>query len=51
MIVTDAHVSAALDEMLPAGGTLTMRLLGGEPSPSQAEPEWYEDGPSGRDLG
>lgn len=51
LIVTDAHISAALDEMLLAGGTLTMRLLGGEPPPSEASSEWYEDGPSGRDLG
>lgn len=50
MVVTDEHVSAALDEMLLAGGTLTIRLLGGEPPPSEASPEWYEDGPPGRDL-
>ncbi|HZA46539.1 MAG TPA: ATP-binding protein [Rubrobacter sp.] len=47
LVVTDAHVSAALDEMLLAGGTLTTRLLGGEPPPSEASPEWYEDGPIG----
>ena len=47
LVVTDAHVSAALDEMLLAGGTLTIRLLGGEPSPSEASPGWYDDGPPG----
>ena len=42
LVVTDAHVSAALDEMLLAGGTLTIRLLGGEtgdrPGQASAEP-------------
>ena len=32
LVVTDQHVGEALDELLVAGGTLTMRLLGGEPS-------------------
>lgn len=31
LVVTDRHVSEALDELLVAGGTLTMRLLGVEP--------------------
>ena len=43
LIVTDAHVSAALDEMLLAGGTLTMRLLGGEQPPPDTPPEWFGD--------
>ena len=30
IVVTDRHVNEALDELLVAGGTLTMRLLGGE---------------------
>jgi ATP-dependent 26S proteasome regulatory subunit len=33
LVVTDRHVFEALDELLVAGGTLTMRLLGGEPPP------------------
>jgi hypothetical protein len=33
LVVTDRHVSEALDELLVASGTLTMRLLGGEPPP------------------
>ena len=33
LVVTDRHVLEALDELLVAGGTLTMRLLGGEPPP------------------
>ncbi|CAA9467283.1 MAG: Cell division protein FtsH [uncultured Rubrobacteraceae bacterium] len=51
LVVTDAHVSEALDEMLLAGGTLTVRLLGGGPPPSEASPEWYEEGPPGGGLG
>jgi hypothetical protein len=31
LVVTDRHVGEALDELLVAGGTLTMRLLGGGP--------------------
>src|SRR5918994_2241315 len=31
--VTDRHVNEALDELLVAGGALTVRLLGGEPQP------------------
>jgi hypothetical protein len=38
LVVTDRHVSEALDEMLVAGGTLTMRLLGGEGSPPGTVP-------------
>ena len=30
LVVEDRHVSEALDELLIAGGTLTLRLLGGE---------------------
>lgn len=45
LVVTDAHLASALDEMLLAGGTLTVRLLGGEPSPSEAQPGWYDAGP------
>jgi hypothetical protein len=30
LVVTDRHANEALDELLVAGGTLTMRLLGGE---------------------
>lgn len=33
LVVTDRHVTEALDELLIAGGTLIMRLLGGEPTP------------------
>jgi ATPase family associated with various cellular activities (AAA) len=33
LVLTDRHVFEALDELLVAGGTLTMRLLGGEPPP------------------
>ena len=31
LTVTDRHVNEALDELLVAGGALTVRLLGGEP--------------------
>jgi hypothetical protein len=48
LIVTDRHVAAALDEMLVAGGALTMRLLGGEPSHPATPPEWCEDLPPDR---
>jgi hypothetical protein len=33
LVVTDRHVNEALDELLVAGGALTVRLLGGEPPP------------------
>jgi ATP-dependent 26S proteasome regulatory subunit len=33
LTVTDKHVNEALDELLVAGGALTVRLLGGEPQP------------------
>jgi hypothetical protein len=33
LVLTDRHVFEALDELLVAGGTLTMRLLGGVPPP------------------
>jgi hypothetical protein len=33
LVLTDRHVFEALDELLVSGGTLTMRLLGGEPPP------------------
>lgn len=39
MVVTDRHVSEALDELLVAGGTLTVRLLGGESPPARGELE------------
>jgi hypothetical protein len=50
LVVTDRHVFEALDELLVAGGTLTMRLLGGEPPPDAASRSWFEDtdpGPPG----
>lgn len=34
LTVTDRHVNEALDELLVAGGALTVRLLGGEPQGS-----------------
>jgi hypothetical protein len=42
ILVRDRHLSEALDEMLVAGGILTMRLLGGEPSPPDvpSKPPW-----------
>lgn len=39
LVVEDRHVDAALDELLVAGGTLALRLLGGEPPHPPAEPE------------
>lgn len=39
LIVTDRHLTEALDELLIAGGILTLRLLGGEPPRSDAGPE------------
>jgi hypothetical protein len=42
LVVTDRHVGEALDELLVAGGTLTMRLLGAEP-PDTTPPDWFED--------
>ena len=50
LVVTDRHVFEALDELLVAGGTLTMRLLGGEPLPDTPSRGWFEDtdqGPPG----
>ena len=45
LTVTDRHVTAALDELLVSGGTLTMRLLGGEPpaepGPGPMPPQWF----------
>ena len=43
MVVTDGHLGEALDEMLVAGGTLTMRLLGGEQPHPDEPPEWFDD--------
>ena len=42
LVVTDRHVFEALNELLVAGGTLTMRLLGGEPPPDTPSPGWFE---------
>jgi hypothetical protein len=39
LVVEDRHVTEALDELLVAGGTLTLRLLGGETPGSQPGPE------------
>ena len=36
LTVSDKHVNEALDELLVAGGALTVRLLGGEPRPGGA---------------
>ena len=50
LVVTDRHVFEALDELLVAGGTLTMRLLGGGPPPDASSRGWFEDtdlGPPG----
>src|SRR5215210_6649257 len=52
LVVTDRHVGEALDELLTAGGTLTMRLLGAKP-PDTAPPKWFEGlggGSPSRDL-
>jgi hypothetical protein len=38
LVVTDRHVNEALDELLVAGGALTVRLLGGEPARPHAGP-------------
>ena len=38
LVVTDRHVNEALDELLVAGGALTVRLLGGEPPRPDAGP-------------
>ena len=44
LVVTDRHMAEALEELLVAGGTLTMRLLGGEaPPPDTPSPDWFED--------
>ena len=45
LIVTDRHLDGALDELLIAGGALTLRLLGGEPPRPDAEPEseWLDE--------
>jgi hypothetical protein len=54
LVVTDRHVGEALDELLVAGGTLTTRLLGGEPPPPDAPSSWFEDagdGPPGENPG
>ena len=41
LVVTDRHLAGALDEILIAGGALTLRLLGGEPPrPDTEPPEW-----------
>jgi len=45
-VVIDRHVGEALDEMLVAGGTLAMRLLGGEP-PDASSSSWFEDAGDG----
>ncbi|MGF1470704.1 MAG: AAA family ATPase [Rubrobacteraceae bacterium] len=37
LVVVDRHLNEALDELLLDGGTLTLRLLGGEP------PEWPDE--------
>lgn len=42
LVVTDRHVSEALDEILVAGGTLTMRLLGGKPPAPDDGPETFD---------
>jgi ATP-dependent 26S proteasome regulatory subunit len=51
LVVADRHVGEALGVMLVAGGTLTMRLLGGSPLPPDASSSnWFEDvddGPPG----
>jgi DNA polymerase III delta prime subunit len=51
LMVADRHVGEALGVMLVAGGTLTMRLLGGSPLPPDASSSnWFEDvddGPPG----
>lgn len=47
LIVTDRHVSEALDEILVDGGALTVRLLGGQPPPDTGFPNRLdEQGPS-----
>ncbi len=45
LIVTDHHLTEALDELLIAGGILTLRLLGGEPPrpDSESESEWLDE--------
>lgn len=47
LVVTDRHVSEALDEILIDGGVLTMRLLGGKPPGGEPErfetPGFFED--------
>jgi hypothetical protein len=51
LVVADRHVGEALGVMLVAGGTLTMRLLGGSPLPPDASSsnrfEDVDDGPPG----
>jgi cell division protease FtsH len=51
LMLADRHVGEALGVMLVAGGTLTMRLLGGLPLPPDASSSnWFEDvddGPPG----
>jgi hypothetical protein len=53
LVVTDRHMAEALEELLVAGGTLTMRLLGGgAPPPDTPSRDWFEDidgGSPGRD--
>ncbi len=45
LVVTDRHLTAALDELLIAGGILTLRLLGGKPPRPDAGPEseWLDE--------
>ena len=45
LVVTDWHLTAALDELLIAGGILTLRLLGGKPPRPDAGPEseWLDE--------
>ena len=45
LVVTDRYLTEALDELLIAGGTLTLRLLGGEPPRPDTEPEseWLDE--------
>lgn len=45
LVVTDRHVSEAFDEILADGGTLTMRLLGGQSPSTVGAPEWPEAEP------
>lgn len=47
LIVTDRHVKEALDELLVAGGNLTMRLLGGKSQPGSGAAGFGSFGPPG----